>query len=305
MKLTDQSLKNLVNNYEAILTREYKTTPATGLTRVKLGEMYAQVAVVPTDTDTVTVAAGGDNELANTLTSTVKQSTLHLESELPFKDGATGNTVSTGANIVMGTISDMTIVNGVITNFSGSNGSTTIINGREVDTERGIQVVVYLPRHMTIYVGDVYGTVAIVKPHDGDLIFAPTSQCDLQTDDVHGDVEIDLSGSSQGDIGRVKGSADVDVSGSGSVNFNAVEGAFVAQISGSGDATIAEGTTSRMRASVSGSGDIQVHSTVTNDARLRVSGSGKITVREVGGDVDTNVSGSGTITANGERYRRR
>lgn len=305
MKLTDQSLKNLVNNHEAILTREHKTIPERGLTRLKLGQMYAQIAVVPTDTDSITVAAGGDNKLADALTATVKQSTLHLESDLPFKPEATSNTISMGSNIVRGNISDMTIVNGVVTNMSGSNGNTTIVNGRELDTERGIQVVVYLPRHMKIHVKEVYGDVNIIKPHNNDLIFTPATQCNLQTDDLDGDVEIGISGSSQANIGRVAGGVDVGISGSASINFTSVDGAMNAQISGSASVTIAGGTTSRMRAIVSGSGSIQALGTITNDARLRVSGSGNITARQVDGDLDTTVNGSGMIMANGQSYCRR
>lgn len=283
--------------------------PAANIDRVVLGRMLAQVAVVPMPgIDTVTVVAhGGDKAMLAALRGTVEGRTLRLEGTIPFKPGTAssfGSGTFIGGNV---TVTGMTVVNGRVVSGStvtGGSGDTIILNGREVDLDRSIRLVVVIPTTVDLAVRDLIGAVGITGDLDGVLDFAPAVRCDLVAAGIAA-FEGELRGSGKATIAAVSGDADIQVSGSGTCILGSVAGSVDAKVSGSGDVTIQAGSTRRLRAQVSGSGDIRHGGTVTGSARLRVSGSGDVRVATVTGEIDQSVAGSGAITANGRTYRPR
>ncbi|WP_335991693.1 GIN domain-containing protein [Glycomyces sp. MUSA5-2] len=279
--------------------------------KIILGKMLAQVAVVPMPgVDTITVVAhGGDSAMLAALRGTVTGRTLRLEGTLPFKPGTartSGSVNYIGGNV---TVTGMTVINGRVVSGttvtgSGSLGDTVILDGREVDLDRSIQLVVVIPARLDLAVRDLIGAVGITDDLAGFLDFAPSVRCDLVAAGVN-DFEGELRGSGRVTVAAVAFDADVQVTGSGTCVLGSVAGAADLKISGSGDVTVQGGTTTRLRAQVTGSGDIRHGGTVTGKARLRVSGSGDIRVHTVTGEVDQGVAGSGEITANGQTYRPR
>lgn len=270
-----------------------------------LGRMLAQAAIVPSRTGQITVGlAGGDDAMFAALQGRVEAGRLHLDGELPFKPGSGGGGFNSyGGNVFAGggSFSSMTIVNGRV---SGGGGSTFIINGREVDLERGMQLVIAAPVSVNVVVRDLVGAVGITDTLDGNVDFSPSFHASLVAGQV-GHLAGDVTGSGSAEVRHVAGDAELEVSGSGQFYLGGVDGGVQARISGSGSVTIAGGTSRSLRARVSGSGSIRHDGTVMGSADLKVSGSGSISSRKVEGGFDQKVTGSGTISVNGQTYRPR
>ena len=271
---------------------------------VVIGRMLAQVAVIPMLTDRCTlVGVDGDPEMLDALTARSDGRTLHIEGDLPFKPGG-GNgpfsgTFFSGGNVTM-------TVGGAGGSFYSSGGrSMFLIDGREVDIDRYIRLVLAVPAAASVQVRGLIGAAGIAGDLDGDVDFSPSCQAELVTAGRVGSLTGDITGSGSATIGAVDGNAEIEISGSGSILAGSVGGAVDARVSGSGSVAVEGGHSTRLRASVSGSGSVQHHGTVAGDARLRVSGSGHIRASVVRGDLDPKVSGSGSITANGQTYRPR
>lgn len=285
---------------------------ASGLTKIVLGRMLAQAAVLPMDVDRITVVSyDGDAQMLNALRGTVKGSVLHLEGDIPFKPGSGRNNVfGSGVHVsnvfVGGNITISSVGGSSFTSISGggAGGDMMILNGREVDLERYIRIAVIIPRTLDVKVGGFVGAVGFTDDLDGNLDFSPSIRAELTAQYVHS-LQGELRGSGKATLAGVLNDADLDVSGSGSFDIGSVGGSVRAKVAGSGDVVVRGGTSRQLRASVSGSGDIRHRGTVTGDARLRVSGSGNVTALAVQGEVDSSVSGSGQITANGRTYRPR
>lgn len=271
---------------------------------IVLGRMLAQVAIVPMGNRCSVIGVDGDPEMLAAITTRSDGRTLRIEGGLPFKPGG-GNgpfrgTFFSGGNVTM-------TVGSVGGSFYSSGGgrSTFIINGREVDLDRYIRLVLAVPAAANVQVRGLVGAAGIAGDLDGDLEFSPSYRAELVTAGRVGSLTGDITGSGSATIGAVDGNAEIEVSGSGSVRTGSVGGTVDARISGSGSVGIDGGVSTRLRASVDGSGHVDHRGEISGDARLRVSGSGQIYVSTVYGDVDPEVSGSGSISANGKTYRPR
>lgn len=291
-----------------------------GISKVVLGRMLAQIAIVPMAvTEISLIGHDGDEQMFGALEGRVERGILKLEGEIPFKPGSARH--SFGGGVFMGGV---TISGGAFSSFSsGGSDDAIILNGREVDLDRAIRLVLIIPNTTNIKVTGLIGAVGVTDYLDAELDFSPFIRAELSARDVKsliGDLsgsgkasiasamesaDLEISGSGSFTIGKVYGSVDAKVSGSGSFTIGEVCGSVDAEVSGSGDVTISRGTSRTLRGSVSGSGNVSHHGTITGDAHLQVSGSGNVVARAVQGKVYRRVTGSGQITVNGETYRPR
>lgn len=273
-----------------------------GISKVVLGRMLAQIAIVPMAvTEISLIGHDGDEQMFGALEGRVERGILKLEGEIPFKPGSARH--SFGGGVFMG--GNVTISGGAFSSFSsgGSDGSI-ILNGREVDLDRAIRLVLIIPNTTNIEVTGLIGAVGITDYLDAELDFSPSIRAELVAGDVKSLIG-DLSGSGKASIASVMKSADLEISGSGSFTIGEVYESVDAKVSGSGNVTISRGTSRTLRGSVSGSGNVSHYGTVLGNAHLRVSGSGNVVARAVQGKVYRRVTGSGQITVNGETYRPR
>lgn len=272
-----------------------------GISKVVLGRMLAQIAIVPMAvTEISLIGHDGDEQMFGALEGRVERGILKLEGEIPFKPGSARH--SFGGGVFMGGV---TISGGAFSSFSsGGSDDAIILNGREVDLDRAIRLVLIIPSTTNIKVTGLIGAVGVTDYLDAELDFSPFIRAELSARDVKSLIG-DLSGSGKASIASAMESADLEISGSGSFTIGKVYGSVDAKVSGSGDVTISRGTSRTLRGSVSGSGNVSHHGTITGDAHLQVSGSGNVVARAVQGKVYRRVTGSGQITVNGETYRPR
>jgi len=106
--------------------------------------------------------------------------------------------------------------------------------------------------------------------------------------------EIDLSGSAAIEADGLHGDAIVlEVSGSGKLTVSGQAAELTAEVSGSGEVDAVKLPVEEAKVQVSGSGRVRL--TATDTLRARVSGSGSVRYAGDPGDVDKDVSGSGSI----------
>lgn len=278
---------------------------ASGIHTVTLGLMLAQVAVIPMNTNGIQlIGYSGDEAMLRALHGRAEGGDLHIGGDLPFKAGQASGGFNRGGNVFIG--GSMSFTGGTFTSYSSSGGGFTqmVVNGREVDLARAIEVVLVIPRSMNVRVREVVGAIGFTDDLDGSLDFSPEFQANVVARGVKS-IAGEVRGSGRADIGHVAGDAEVEISGSGTVQFGSVAGRIAARISGSGNVGINGDTSQSMRARVSGSGSITHHGRILGGAELKVSGSGQIHTGTVGGTVDAKVSGMGSIYANGQTYQPR
>lgn len=282
-----------------------------GLRRIVIGEMLAQVSVLPAHGNIAFIEGYGDSEMLKVLQqkSDIKHGTLNLEGGLPFKPGVKRDRFGGGGVYMSG--GDMVVTGDVViggrsfSSVSSGRGSTMmIVNGCEVDLSRAIRLVLMVPPTVNLKIDGLIGAIGITDRLDASVTFSPSHNANLAAGAIKSLV-CDLSGSGEVDVREVAEDAELDISGSGRVYASSVRGAVEASISGSGSVSIDGGPTRQLKASISGSGNISHGGTVTGNARMRVSGSGNITVSRVNGEVDTSIGGMGTIRANGQVYKPR
>lgn len=312
-----------------------------GVTTLVLGEMLAQVAILPMPRlQTIRLLCfDGDREMLNAVRGEVRGGKLTLEGTLPYKAGSPQrghgnvyggnvfgrNTVISGGAFISG--GSVHIGNGNIISgdFIGGNGEETlIIGGREVDLNRSFQMVLIVPQTLNLKVDRFVGSIGITDELLGELNYSPSFKSYLyaphglgalagdlsgsgylEVGHVRGETELDISGSADAIFGELQGTAVLEISGSGKIRCRSAAATARASVSGSGKITFECGTTPSLRASVSGSGKVAHYGTITGNARLSVSGSGKIEAPRVLGEVNPSVTGSGKVIANGQTYRPR
>lgn len=275
---------------------------------IKLGTMLGQVAIMPQQTDRVSlVGYGGDELMINHLRANVQGGVLYVEGELPFKPGHSGG-FGNGSYNVFG---DGIVITGGSVHIGGSFSSggrggqrMLIVNGREVDLSRYIQLALIVPVGINVRIGDMVGAVGIGPNLGGTLDFSARFDTHVFAYDVT-ELTGEVSGQGHAEVQSVRDSADIHVSGQGDFVLGSVGGKFDAHVSGQGNIRVGGGNSRSMRARVSGQGSIGHHGTVLGSATLKVSGMGSINAFRVSGDVDARVTGMGQIVANGRVYHSR
>lgn len=276
---------------------------------INLGTMLGQVGIMPQQTDHVSLAGfGGDEQMIGRLRAVVNNGVLDIEGELPFKPGQSGGfgngSYSTSGNSVIITGGSVHIGGGSFSASGNGGQRMLIVNGREVDLSRHIQLAIVVPIGTNIRVGDMVGAVGIGPNLGGALDFNVRFDTHLFAYDVT-EFTGEVRGQGRAEVQSIQESADIRVSGQGDFIIGSVGGDLDARVSGQGNIHVGSGNSRSMRARVSGQGSIVHRGTVLGSAKLNVSGQGNINADRVSGDVDARVTGMGSIVANGHTYRPR
>ena len=225
---------------------------------IALNKMLAQVAVLPGSSNQIVICGYGDEQMLNTLYATQSGDTLQLAADIPFKPGqsqsrnfSSGNIHISGGGTVFSSFSggSFSMSSGGATIING----TMIINGREVDLDRKIMLVIMMPATMNVTVGKVIGAVGIADILNGELAVNTDGMAKVIAYDVLS-FSCDFSGSVTAQLGIVRQNASVEASGSGRIFANSVGGKLDVQISGSARVNVEGGHSESARVKISGSG---------------------------------------------------
>jgi len=107
-----------------------------------------------------------------------------------------------------------------------------------------------------------------------------------------GDMDLEISGSGEIDMGLEADDLDIKISGSGKILLEGIADEMDASISGSGDIRAFEFPVRDADINISGSGDAEVH--VDEFLRIRITGSGDVYYRGQPA-LDISISGSGDV----------
>jgi hypothetical protein len=172
----------------------------------------------------------------------------------------------------------------------GAFGTIAVRGGPRVPKNRVPQIVIRAPLAFGVGAnGYVKGQIGPSRALSMDV-----SGCgDWKVGDVAGQLDLDVSGLGDVDIGRT-GSAHVELSGLGDVDIASVNGPLNVSASGLGDVEVHGGHATVMRASLSGMGDLSFKG-VADSLDADASGMGEINVAKVTGPVHKSRSGLASI----------
>lgn len=277
------------------LTQEFQVDDVHTLV---LDSLIGQIAVLPQQTNKVTLTGYGDGDTLAHIQASVRNGALTIHGQLPYKPG---NRSASG--IVIGGGSIILVNNHIIDSNIGRGEAVPVTNNEEIDTSRPLTLKLTVPQGTNLRIKEVIGVIGVGPELKGEIDFSTTLSTHLFAHDAIG-LNGDISGDSSAEIASVTGDVDVEVSGNGSFRIGQASGKIAARINGNGSVAVEGGHSQSLRASVSGSGRIMHHGGIDGHARLRISGSGKIAIDSIKGDVDHTISGSGSITANGQSFGR-
>lgn len=300
------------DNLPATQARRQEHFNADGITKVELGSALALVAVVPMPgIDFINLFAyDGDEEILSTLHGHVRDSTLKVTADVPFKPAQSqhhrGNSVNgtifgtyISADTVYGDINIGSFGGNSFTSMSGGGGTTIIIDGREVDLERPIRFALMVPDTMNLKVSGLIGAVGITDYLNAKLTFVPSHEVELMADSLKS-VTAKLSGSGRLKLRRVDETAKITISGSGHFTTDSVGGKVDATVSGSGTIVVNGGTSSGLEVNVSGSGTVHHNGKVDGPVEIGVSGVANVNVRSTtDDDPEVTIRGVATVMING------
>ena len=217
---------------------------------VKIGKMLAMVPIVSADVSCVTIHGLGDEDVLGALQANLVGDTIHLSAPLPLVRPA-----SLGAKVAG-------LFGGFGKQVAAALGEedVLVVDGQEVDQDRYIHLVVMVPTHGDIKIGDVYGPIGIQDHRGkvtldsepglnlhavsvGELTGVVSSQSNLAVDTIRGNADIKIAGPAevglgetsgdlriaaqshcQVDSGPVKGSVSLSSALNGAFDFLSVEG---------------------------------------------------------------------------------
>lgn len=292
---------------------------ATNITSISFEDVFGQVAMtVDPRAQYVQIKGFGDAEVLDKTTVDPRGGHMAITGWLPFKPGGSSHGHSSRQrNVFRGNVfgSGMSISGdsvvmsgGSIISGSGSvsiNGrSQLIINGREVDQDRKILLVMTIPPRMALRLGGLYGLIGIGGSPDGVLTLGMSGSTDAYVKAARA-MSVNLTGSGDLEAGPIAGGFSLQLVGSGDVEVDSVGGEAQVVLTGSGDVDIDGGTSTSGSFTLSGSGEIKHGGTITGDAAATLTGSGKIKLNRVNGRCSPHVSGSGSVVVNGQKHKAR
>ena len=306
--------------------------------------MLAAVSIVPVAgmSSVSMLAYEGDMQMIAALRGRVAGNELILEGEIPFKESSsrrsfrsrgsytriTGGVRSFSGDIVIGAIVGDN-------NISIGSGMESInIDGREVDLDRAIRVVVIVPSTMNFKVTDALGEIGIADSLDATLDYSSTIKTKLVASHVrflsgscagsssariarvsHG-ISMSTGGSSSiaisdgttpalslrtggsstfKHLGEILGDATLVSEGSSEIDLGEVRGVVNADTSGSSELTIFEGVSTQLTVKASGNSEVKHEGVINGDVIIGMSGSSEATLREVRGHLSVDASNSSEI----------
>lgn len=285
------------------------------VTSIRIESVLAQVAVhVKPDAQFVNLKVYGDPEMAEALKISCHSGHLTLSGELPFMGGAPDNRRGFFKQL-LGAFRERFF-----------EGTTTVINdnrvtvdGRRVDLDRKILIVLTIPPRMAIRAGDrFYGLLAVGGHCMDDLVldaygFAKTyvdkaTRLELTT---HGtgrieagsvDSELIASTRAQGSItvAEAAGSLRLNVHDMGRILIARARGTATVDSRGTGEITINGGELHNGAFITRSMGGITCKATITGDATATVTSNavGNIVLTCVRGELHKEVKGMGSVRVN-------
>jgi hypothetical protein len=325
-KLLNASARELAQPQDVFQKSPYGKTFA-GAHVLNLGRMLAQVAIhVNPQASAISVKGFGDESTLRNISADVSGGTLSISAPLPFvaEDSVTRSRSHRGShfqgNVFGGTVvgkvvrGDMVVSGGNISIGNGSvvmGGGISIINdvvyydGREVDMNRKIVLVITVPSETSIEMKDNLGNMGVGGELQGELDLELSAAASVYADSVRS-LRSRISGSGSIQLGTVHGRTKVKISGSGSLDAHELKGNINASISGSGRIIVSgtQSTSGDVDISISGSGAF-THNGTVDDVDFSISGMGTITIPRATGKVKHSISGMGSAQVNGRSYRPR
>lgn len=258
---------------------------------LSLSNLMADITIEPGASDKIEVKLTATQTMIDNIEFRHKGNEVQISAKTPrgsyFQKGTNVLNIRNGVfygDVVGG--DKIVIQNGNIV----SQGSNTYIS----DNGNGsrAQLVIKMPCGNRITVDGVKGNVNIGKLH-----------CDLRVDisgasmiraETVGDLNAEVSGSSNISVGCVNGDADCEISGCGNISIGYISGDANYDISGSGKIIVSSGCINKLRVGISGSGNAQIMATA-KAAKFSASGAGNIYVKHVLIQPQIKCSGMGCV----------
>ncbi len=293
---------------------------ARSITSIAFDNVFGQVAMtVDPLAEYVQIKGFGDAEVLDKLLVDPRGGHMAITGWLPFKPGGTSFGSSSQYNVFSGSgnvFGSDVVVNegsmivsgrgGSIVSGSGmiSNGgrSQLIINGREVDQDRKILLVMVIPPRMVLRLGGLYGLIGTGGSSDGVLTLDMEGSTDVYVKAARA-MTVMHTGSGDIETGPIAGDLNLQITGSGDADIDSVGGNAQVLLTGSSDITIDRGVSTSGSFTLTGSGGIKHGGTITGDATAVLTGSGKIKLNRVTGRCTPHITGSGHITVNDQKYK--
>jgi hypothetical protein len=291
------------------------------VTSIRIDSVLAQVAIqVEPNTKFVNLRVYGDFEMAEALKISCHSGHLTLSGELPFTDKAPDSrrgffkkafrpfwdALSSGTNVVI-------------------NDDRVIVDGRRVDLDRKILIVLTIPPHMAVRAGDrFYGLLAVGGHRMDDLVLDSYGFAKCYVDKATR-LELTTHGMGRIEAGTVNGELIASTRALGNITVDEAEGSLrlnvhdmgrilVAKARGTatvdsrgmGEAIISGGELQKGSFTTRSMGGITCKATILGDTTASVTSNamGGIVLTRVRGKLTKSVKGMGTITANGQHYTR-
>lgn len=251
---------------------------------IKLKTMLGLIAVLPQQTDRVTLAVYGSDKQMINLRTNVQGGVLNIEGELPFKpsllDGLLG-------------------FRGVDLSFSVPGVRRILfVDGRRIDLSRYIQLVLTVPIGTNVSIGNLIGAIGIGS-NLGRLDFSSSFDANVYARSV-AVFTGEIRGHNKVQVRRVDNSTAINVSGRGSCVIGSVGGVFNAHASDFGKVHVEGSRSHAMRAEVSGHASIRHGGIVLGETHLWARDTGTIDVRQIKGKIHSRASDLGVITVDSQ-----
>lgn len=295
------------------------------ITSVNIDSVLAQVAVqVEPNAKFVSLKVYGDEEMAHALHITSRFGHLTLSGELPFTDKVSDGRRNPLRKLLQSLQQALLSNTSAVVN-NGNTDTRVIVDGRRVDLDRKILIVLTIPQRMAIRASDrFYGLLAVGPQRMDDLILDSYGFAKIYVHEADrleattygmgrieaGTIQNELIASTRGQgsitIGQVHGSSQLKVHDMGRILLARAYGAAVTDVRGMGSVTISGGELQSGAFISRSMGDTTCKAPITGDATATVASSamGSIALASVHGTFTKNVKGMGTVTANGRTYSR-
>lgn len=295
---------------------------------VHFSSIFADADVRPTDENQIRVIIEGDADLVDGAQVNQEDSAVIIKAPIPFKPGT----------FTLDTISSIFSQGGSVINMvhigSLESAGRLIIDNREVDQDRKIQLTIEVPHNITLTLRGLYGTCHVgrvdgfltINKSQGEVFVDSTQNLTLNSSGNHkveiGEItggEAVITNTGNGQVSILKGNtSQLHVTnkgnskmsfgcsairnhlycyGNGHITVSSAGGGSVDIINdGNGKVTITSGEASDVEIVNEGNGKVLFGGTA-HQANLRCFGNGSITISDVRGDtLKAKVEGNGNIT---------
>lgn len=285
------------------------------ITSIRIDSMLAQV-VVQADPNAkfVNLKVYGDPEMAEALEISVRSGHLTLSGELPFADSAPDSRRGFLGKLLY-PFRELLFSNSSLV----VNDNRVTVDGRRVDMDRKILIVLTIPSRMTIRAADrFYGFLAIGGHCMDDLVldsygFAKTYVSSatnleitthgmgrIEAGTVSGELVASTRGMGRITVDQIAGKARLNIHDMGSILLVNAYGTVTAETRGMGETTINGGELTTGSFTTRSMGSITCKAVIRDSAKAIVASNamGNIALTRLRGELHKEVKGMGSVTVN-------